>query len=488
MKRFLITTILMVLLTMNSSVFAIVPYNNYTYSTSKNPELEPDAYIPTSIISGNTLGINEFNAPEDVYVSNEGNIFIADTANNRILILDSNFKLIRQINSFLNNGKQDGFKNPSGVFISKNNELYVADTDNGRIVVLDSQDNFKSEFKKPQSNLITTQFDYKPVKIAVDVAGRMYIVSQNINEGMVQLDKQGEFISFFGAIEVKPDIANLFWKSIATKEQRKRIQLTIPTEYSNVDIDESGFVFGTVSATGGGYVSDGKNFVRKLNPSGYNILKQNAIKPPMGDEFYENINGVAQTSKFIDVCARENGIYSTLDERKGRIFTYDNEGNLLFVFGGYGNQNGAFGSPQAISATKDDRYLVVDSKYNQIVVFEPTKYANLILDATRYNFTRNYSLSQEKWQEVLKYTSKSDIAFVGMGKVLFSQHKYAEAMKYFKLGNSTEFYSKSFEMVRQIIIENYFTISFIIIFIFAILFLIIKKFRLQFFERRGKKK
>ena len=41
-------------------------------------------------------------------------------------------------------------------------------------------------------------------------------------------------------------------------------------------------------------------------------------------------------------------MYSLLDRRRGRIFTYDHEGNLLYIFGGLGTQAGTFVTPVAI--------------------------------------------------------------------------------------------------------------------------------------------
>lgn len=50
-------------------------------------------------------------------------------------------------------------------------------------------------------------------------------------------------------------------------------------------------------------------------------------------------------SRIIDVVVREKGIYSVIDSTRGRIFTYDHEGNLLYIFGGIGSQEGTFDTP-----------------------------------------------------------------------------------------------------------------------------------------------
>ena len=59
-------------------------------------------------------------------------------------------------------------------------------------------------------------------------------------------------------------------------------------------------------------------------------------------------------SRFVDIVNREFGMFSALDRQRGRIFTYDNQGNLLYVFGGIGDAVGLFTRPQAIT-TKESR-------------------------------------------------------------------------------------------------------------------------------------
>ena len=50
--------------------------------------------------------------------------------------------------------------------------------------------------------------------------------------GMVELDKDGNFSSFYGAIQVTSSLSDLFWRRIATKAQREKMLQNVPTEYS----------------------------------------------------------------------------------------------------------------------------------------------------------------------------------------------------------------------------------------------------------------
>ena len=50
--------------------------------------------------------------------------------------------------------------------------------------------------------------------------------------------------------------------------------------------------------------------------------------------------GPVKVPSWLPVVVRNQGIYSILDSVRGRIFTYDHEGNLLYIFGGLGSQEG----------------------------------------------------------------------------------------------------------------------------------------------------
>jgi DNA-binding beta-propeller fold protein YncE len=84
----------------------------------------------------------------DVCTSKDGRIFLVDTLESRVNIVDQegNFvkslKVIKDANDKIivdeKTGKQLVFNAPEGVYYyEKNNEIYIADTGAGRIVVLD---------------------------------------------------------------------------------------------------------------------------------------------------------------------------------------------------------------------------------------------------------------------------------------------------------------------------------------------------------------
>jgi sugar lactone lactonase YvrE len=92
------------------------------------------------IIAQNTsLGM-----PEEIAKGEDGNLYIADSSNSLINVLDTNLKEIKKIGAF---GNTEGkLAHPEGVAVSENGDIYVADTKNSRIVVFDKNGNYNFLF------------------------------------------------------------------------------------------------------------------------------------------------------------------------------------------------------------------------------------------------------------------------------------------------------------------------------------------------------
>src|SRR5690606_25199125 len=81
-----------------------VPYTSYTYDYWGQPAPAPHAYLPSTVIRGWDLGVGPLRNPNDLHVSDAGNIYIADTGNNRVIVLDPEWNLIRVVDSFERDG------------------------------------------------------------------------------------------------------------------------------------------------------------------------------------------------------------------------------------------------------------------------------------------------------------------------------------------------------------------------------------------------
>ncbi|GMK41839.1 hypothetical protein PCCS19_48980 [Paenibacillus sp. CCS19] len=440
---------------------ASAPYESYNYNYWRDAVPSPEAYMPSRSITGEALGIGNFLEPSDMYAAENGNVYLLDRGNNRIVVTDRNWKLKNVIAGFDNNGKQDSFNKPEGLFVAADGTIYVADTENKRVVMLHANGQLAGIIEKPQSDILASNFEFVPLKLTVDRAKRVYVVTRGVFEGIVQFDSDGTFIGFVGTNKVQPNAADYAWRLYATKAQRAKMVLFIPTEFSNVDIDSKGFVYATNIDPG----SDTP--VKRISPSGDDVLKRYGYFPVKGDIRYRQMGNDGGPSQLVDVKVRDAGMYSVLDSFRSRIFTYDEEGNLLYEFGGKGNQLGTFKLPVAIEAI-GDRVVVLDQGRGRIVEFRPTAFGSAVNKAVALHNDGQDQEAVKVWQQVLKLNSNYDIAYIGIGKSYLMEKRNKEAMTYFKLGMDRKDYSVAYKRYRREVIKEHFGQAMTVVLVIAL--------------------
>ncbi|WP_062494300.1 YIP1 family protein [Paenibacillus sp. 32O-W] len=421
---------------------AAAPYRGYNYSFWGDVTPAPNAYLPSFQLDGDRLGAGPLQSPEDLFITPAGMIYIADTRNNRIVVFNDEFNLVRVIDKFDHNGKEDALAEPHGVFVKDDSRLFVADTGNARIVELTTEGAFVREIGAPDSDVLRSSLRYVPVKLVVDSANRMYVVSKGVFDGIMQFDSGGKFTGFIGTNKVTFNPIDMFWRRLMTEEQRSKMALNIPEEFNNVDIDAEGFIYTT---TAEGFTDEP---VKRLNPSGVDVLKRDGYFPPKGD-IWITFNGTRiGPSSMIAVAVDRNGIYSILDGKRGRVFTYDRDGKLMYAFGQLGEQLGGFRTPSDI-AMLGEKVVVLDKGIGSLVIFEPTRYGRMIRNAVIYTDNGEEEKAVAAWKEAQKLNSNLEIAYLGIGKAELRQGSNREAMDSFFNGMHREYYSRAFERYRK---------------------------------------
>ncbi|QHT60909.1 gluconolactonase [Paenibacillus lycopersici] len=428
---------------------AASPYEAYTYDYYGDSSPLPAPYLPDTAITGASLGVGDFKEPNDMYVTTDGTTYILDSGNARIIVLNPDMQVDRVIKTFRNKGKEDGFAAPQGLFVSENQEIYVADTDNNRVVVLSGKGELIRVVANPQSDILPADFKFVPLKVTVDAAGRVFVVARGVFEGIMQFDDKNNFMGYVGTINVTPTIWDRLWKSLSTKAQKAQMQLFIPTEFSNIDIDGKGFVY----ATAIDITSDTP--IKRLNPSGDDVLKRLGYWAVKGDIRFRMFGNNSGPSKFTDIKVLGGGMYVALDSNRARLFTYNDEGDLLYAFGGRGNQLGVFNNPAAVEKI-GDKLAVLDSGKNNIVVFRPTEFGTLVQQATTEHYYGNDDVAVKLWSDVLRLNTNYEIAYLGIGKSLLMQKENEKAMEYFKLGMSRKNYSVAYKRYRREVLKEQF--------------------------------
>ncbi len=459
-QRFLLLMLVVALTAQNVAFADDVPYITYNYDYWQNVVYTPAAYIPDGKLDGNAIvneegeSIGAFKSPADIYVASDELIYIVDSGNNRIVRLhQEDYSYVDTIDGFTNaNGAWETFKAPEGICHSDdpNGMIYIADTGNYRIVILDSELKLVDIIENPQNgdNVLGEGFVFAPQKLVVDYAERLYVIAKNTEEGIMIFGTNHEFESFFGTITVSLTTWDRVWRKLSTKTQRSKQTLNISTEYSGMDVDPNGFVYAS-------YLDEtGLQSVMRLNPKGKDVIKKGYNQNVGGDLDIVETNEYSGKVQAVDVVYRDHGIYSFLDRKRGRIFTYDHEGNLLYIFGGLGSQEGCFKAPVAIEQNVNGQIMVPDSTQNVVLLFKPTEYGLLINEAVGLRHDGDEKQAVALWERVLEYDSNFELAYIGLGKAYLSAGDNEKAMEYLELGMSRQYYSIAFRRYRNEFLVN----------------------------------
>ncbi|MDF2699013.1 MAG: Streptogramin lyase [Haloplasmataceae bacterium] len=389
----------------------------------------------------------------------EDKIYVADLTYNHILVLNNQYQVVDTFPKVIvddpetteDDATVNAYKlnKPSGLYI-RDGKLYVADTENKRVVIFDIETKeIILEVSNPQDPTFEGNTTFKPLKIAVDRTGRMFVIAFGIFEGIMDFNPDGSFSRFYGTNSVSMNFFEALVYKLSSEAQREKQSLKLQSSFVNIDIDQFGYVY-TVSKP------EVENVIKKINFKGADILNKNGYVLPVGDAIYEEYDDSVPVGKsnIVDVAVSADGyFYSILDSRRGRVFSYDNEGNLLYIFGQLGSQSSMFRQPTSLTYYNNN-IIVTDNMNKSIIVFEPTPFGDLINQATTLYLQAKYSETKELWEEVLKLNSNYFLAYNGIGKAQLREGNYEDAMINLELGHDQYNYSKAFEQYRNEKLDN----------------------------------
>jgi glucose/arabinose dehydrogenase/plastocyanin len=111
-----------------------------------------------------------FNSPTGIASDQQGNIYVADTSNDRIQVFSNNGTFISKWGTY---GSTDGsFNNPAGIAVDSEGNTYVADTANHRIQVFSNNGTFISKWGTYGSTDVKMRY---PEGIAIDQEANVYL-------------------------------------------------------------------------------------------------------------------------------------------------------------------------------------------------------------------------------------------------------------------------------------------------------------------------
>lgn len=429
------------------------------------------SFTASATYNGRQLGIGAFKQPSDVYVDDISRmVYVLDAGNNRVVVLNDDFELAKVIENVHQGEEVFKLDGATGIFVDQQGLIYLADGTNQRVLAVDQEGEVQSIVTRPTNGLLSESINFIPRNVIIDNIGIMYIISQNSTQGAYMLDKNGEFLGFYGRNDVNITADVLYQamlREFATEKQRAGMSNFIPVEFANFDIDREGFIYTVTS-----YAESPKSFdmIRKLNPLGDNILTN--LYRSWGDE--PEANGMFKTA-YCDVVVDDSGFIYALDTYNGRVFQYDPTGFQLSIFGGAGNQVGMFNTAAAIE-TLDNRIIVLDKAKANLTVFEETMFGSLLREGMLQYNEGNLTESMPYFEELVRMDANFFFSYYALAQAYYEQGNYEMAEKYASMTSvAQEIYSDAKKELRNQWLRDHFALVFFSIIILGVAVLFISK-------------
>lgn len=419
------------------------PYKTYTIDGYGYVTETQTAYLPYETIT--KIGEEALIGPTDFTLTDDGYMYILDSGNGRVVVSDMEASLIATFGEGI-------LVNPRGMYVTGDHICYVADRDARSIFVFDENGELIQTYGKPDHPLYGGDLDFLPLKVVVNESGTMYVICESNNNGIVQISpvEGGTFLGYFGTNSTSASLWRIIWRAIQTDAQRAKSQGNLPSTPDNMAIDEKGLIY---------TVTRGEKYetLKRLNIAGINMIECDS---------YEAVPAAVAVGNHDNVFVASTN---------GYIYEYNNEGDLLFVFGGSDDGQQRIGlstKVEAIQIDNNDKIYLLDSDKAQIQVFEPTEFTRHLHEALFLFSKGRYTESKEPLSQVLRMNNLFDYANMAMGRALIQEEDYDSAIRYAKLAKDYDGYSDAFWEIRN----NWLKRNLVTVIILIVAIWLIKKF------------
>lgn len=446
------------------TITADEPYTAFDYDWWWDTYPVQNGYMVDRVINGFDLGLSGgFKNPADVFIYDKtGDVYVVDTGNSRIVVCDNRFGNTRVIKNltYADDYRLDKSKigtvttmnKPQGIFITEfkgETRIYIADHDNERVLACreaeDGDWEVWMEYTRPSSELYEANVTFNPKKVVADSAGNVFVCIKSITRGAVMFAEDGSFSGYYGANRVEKSFnatLNYFLKFVLTREQMEQRVRPVPVEFSNFTIDGDGFIYTVTEAK-----SANQDILKKLDPAGRNVFQQQGYDEMIWGAFYQPyVNFKTWKSSIIDVSVDDDMSIYLMDFTSGKVFRYSYEGDLMFIFGGRGEQKGLFNTPTALE-TYGGKVYILDGVKNSLTVYKLTEFGSLVNEAMGLFNRGLYIESRQPWEEILRRDANYYMAYIGMGNALLASGEFEESLEYFHK-HSIGGYNRAFKDFR----------------------------------------
>jgi tripartite motif-containing protein 71 len=283
------------------------------------PQGSVKALIPAGTIGETGLGSSFLSHPTGIVLDLEGNLFIADTGNDRVVKCGGDGKFVKETGGF---GWEEGqFNRPTYIASDHGLNIYVADTQNRRVQRFDRDLNFVSTIALEPTD------DFSGFGLLEGIAvtsGGELLLCDIEDDRVIKLDLLYAYDRTFGGFGYGQ--GSLRDPSGVCVGQREKVYVADSQNDRVVIYD----LFG--------------NYIKSLG--------EGVLRRPAG------------------VAAGEDDLVYVANTEKNSVAIFDSAGNLVLEYGTRGSGMGNFSKPTDLELGRDGRLFVVDSGNSRICVFE----------------------------------------------------------------------------------------------------------------------
>lgn len=444
MKRNILCGILALVLVVSCIVPAQaasdVPYVTWTMGTEGVVDTQT-AYVPEKLME------MDLKNPEDLFYDDyTDKLYICDTGNSRIVIVNSNGSYSEYTDDLLDK--------PTGIMVTED-RIYIAEYGGKELLVYTKRFELLNRIGKPTEPIFGANTKFAPRKLVVDSRGELYVVSEGSTSGLMQFNPHGDFLGYFGANTTNTSLKMILQRTFFTEEQLNKFFKITPTSVVNVAMDKQGLIY---------TVTGGTNDVplKKLSVSGLDLFGGNLVHGSLA---------------MVDADVDPNGNTYAVD-MNGTIYEYDSYGNLLFAFGGSDSERlrlGVLVNPVAIDVSDDERIYVLDKKQNGVVVYAATEFASLVHDGIAMYMDGLYEQSEDIWEQIRKMNTGFVMAYEALAKSSYKKQDYDVALDFYAVAGNLDGYAQTFWVYRNHWLQNNLTTVIVIGAVLMVIWKLLKK-------------
>ncbi len=491
LKKF-IACIVLILVLFISTFTAFAETENYIKvdipGNTQEQRLSKEMYYAVDELNAATYGLEKnFKGITDIFYADSSGVLLLCGGESRLVRISKDYKKAEEIDVVDKNGEPVKFVDAEGVYADTEGKIYISDTKNSRVLILNKDGVLSEIIEEPNSEILPSDFDFKPTSIDKDQHGYTYILSKGCYYGALMYTPEYEFMGFYGPNTVESsalDTLTYLWEKLTSTDQKKDFSVkTLPYSFTDFSFDSQGFMVTCTAATNAGTFSANtdKGQIKKISHNGANILYKRDLNGDISSsstiQFTEASVVYGASGQSIESIATSADDYIfVLENGHGKIYIYDSECNLMSAFGGgiqSGDQLGMFDTPVAITLNGTD-LLVADAGSSSVTLFESTEYGALIRKAQTLYLKGDYDQAGDTWEQVLAENRNCQLAYRGLAMVYYNKGDLKKSLELAEIACDYAVYDLAWNKIIAKFVADYFAviIAILVVIVAAVILLV----------------